>query len=63
MNNTFEDNYKKMKSLLTQLEENKDNLDKSIEIYKEANDIYKKLNKQIDDYKAKIKIIDSGNDE
>lgn len=63
MNNTFEDNYKKMESLLEELEKNKDNLDKSIDIYKEAKEIHNRLNSQIDDYKAKIKIIDSGSDE
>lgn len=63
MNDNFEDNYKKMKSLLNQLEENKDNLDKSLDLYSQAKDIYDKLNNQIKDYKAKLKIIDSGKDE
>ena len=46
MDNTFEANYKKMESLLKDLEENKDNIDKSLEIYKEAKEIYDKLKKK-----------------
>lgn len=61
--NTFETNYKNMKLLLEELEKNKDNLDKSLEIYSKARSLYNTLNKQIEDYKAKIEIIDSGKDE
>lgn len=63
MNNSFESNFEKMKSLLKDLEENKDNLDQSLKIYQQASEIYKSLNEQIDDYKAKIKVIDSGENE
>ncbi|MDU3153544.1 MAG: exodeoxyribonuclease VII small subunit, partial [Anaerococcus hydrogenalis] len=49
VNDTFEENYKKMESLLHDLENNKDNIDKSLEIYKEAKDIYEKLNEKIND--------------
>jgi len=59
MDNTFEENYKKIEELLDQLENNKDNLDESIAIYKKANDIYKTMKGQLDDYKAKIEIIDT----
>lgn len=63
MNNSFESNFEKMKFLLKDLEENKDNLDQSLKIYQQASEIYKSLNEQIDDYKAKIKVIDSGENE
>lgn len=63
MNNSFESNFEKMRSLLKDLEENKDNLDQSLKIYQQASEIYKSLNEQIDDYKAKIKVIDSGENE
>ena len=63
MDNTFEANYKKMESLLKDLEENKYNIDKSLEIYKEAKEIYDKLNKKINDYKAKVEIINNDKNE
>lgn len=63
INNTFEENYKKMESLLKDLEDNKDNIDKSLEIYKEAKDIYEKLNEKINDYKAKVEVINNDWDE
>lgn len=63
MDNTFEENYKKMESLLKDLEDNKDNIDKSLEIYKEAKEIYDKLNKKINDYKAKVEIINNDENE
>ncbi|MFR7354033.1 exodeoxyribonuclease VII small subunit [Anaerococcus obesiensis] len=63
MDNTFEANYKKMESLLKDLEENKDNIDKSLEIYKEAKEIDAKLNKKINDYKAKVEIINNDKNE
>lgn len=63
MDNTFEANYKKMESLLKDLEENKDNIDKSLEIYREAKEIYDKLNKKINDYKAKVEIINNDKNE
>lgn len=48
---------KKMQDLLKQLEENKDNLDKSIEIYEKATCIYKDLENKLMDYKAKVEVI------
>ena len=63
IDNTFEANYKKMESLLKDLEENKDNIDKSLEIYKEAKEIYDKLNKKINDYKAKVETINNDKNE
>ena len=48
-----------MESLLHDLENNKDNIDKSLEIYKEAKDIYEKLNEKINDYKAKVEVINN----
>ena len=59
MNDTFEENYKKMESLLDDLENNKDNLDESIKIYEKASDIYKKLEKSLTEYKAKVETITS----
>ena len=38
---------------------NKDNLDKSVKLYKEAKELYKKLEASLDDYRAKVEIIDS----
>lgn len=61
MNQTFEERYEKLKGLLDELEENKDNLDKSFEIYKQANDIYIDLEKELKDYKAKVEIVDGDN--
>ncbi|WP_297791241.1 exodeoxyribonuclease VII small subunit [uncultured Anaerococcus sp.] len=58
---SLEENFKKIEELLEELDDNKDNLDKSIKIYEEANGIYKKLKESLDDYKAKIEII--GKDE
>lgn len=46
-----------MQDLLKQLEENKDNLDKSIEIYEKATRIYKDLENKLKDYKAKVEVI------
>lgn len=46
-----------MQDLLKQLEENKDNLDKSIEIYEKATCIYKDLENKFMDYKAKVEVI------
>lgn len=54
---TLEENMKKMQDLLKQLEENKDNLDKSIEIYEKATCIYKDLENKLMDYKAKVEVI------
>ena len=52
-----------MQSLLKDLEDNKDNIDKSLEIYKEAKEIYDKLNEKINDYKAKVEIINNDENE
>ena len=57
MDKSFEDNYKKMEELLEDLEENKDNLDESIRIYQQANELYKKLKDQLSDYKATVEVI------
>lgn len=61
MNETFEEKYEKMQTLLEELEANKDNLDESLKIYKKAKDLYKDLETQLNDYKAKIEVI--GKDE
>ena len=61
MNKSFEDNYKKIEEYLVSLEENKDNLYESIKIYEKANNLYKEMQGQIKDYKAKIEVI--SNDE
>lgn len=50
-----------MQTLLEELEANKDNLDESLKIYKKAKDLYKDLETQLNDYKAKIEVI--GKDE
>ncbi len=63
IDNTFEENYKKMQSLLKDLEDNKDNIDKRLKIYKEAKEIYDKLNKKINDDKAKVEIINNDENE
>lgn len=57
MDNTFEQSYRKLEGLLQELEENKDDLDKSLEIYNEAKKVYDKLSLQLDDYKAKVEQI------
>lgn len=57
MNKTFEDNYKKMQDLLVELDKNQDNLDESLKIYSQAKKLYKELEEQISDYRAKIEII------
>ncbi|MDD7305933.1 MAG: exodeoxyribonuclease VII small subunit [Peptoniphilaceae bacterium] len=57
MNETFEENYEKLKKLLEDLENTKDNLDQSFKIYSEAKELYQKLEKQLEDYKAKVDII------
>ncbi|MCW6677838.1 exodeoxyribonuclease VII small subunit [Anaerococcus sp. NML200574] len=59
MDKSFEENYKKIESLLEEIENNKDNLDKSVKLYKEAKELYKKLEASLDDYRAKVEIIDS----
>ena len=46
-----------MEELLEELEENKDNLDESIKIYQQANELYKKLKDQLSDYKATVEVI------
>jgi exodeoxyribonuclease VII small subunit len=61
MNETFEEKYKKMQTLLEELEANKDNLDESLKIYKKAKELYSDLENQLKDYKAKIEVI--GKDE
>ena len=61
MDKSFEDNYKKMEELLEDLEENKDNLDDSIRIYQQANELYKQLKDQLGEYKAKVEVI-TGNE-
>lgn len=58
MNKSFDDKYKQMQDLLTKLENNEDNLEESIKIYQKAQDLYKELSEQLDDYKAKIEVID-----
>lgn len=58
MDKTFDDKYKQMQDLLTKLENNEDNLEESIRIYQKAQDLYKELSEQLDDYKAKIEVID-----
>lgn len=57
MDNTFEQSYRKLEGLLQELEENKDDLDKSLEIYNEAKKVYDNLSLQLDDYKAKVEQI------
>lgn len=57
MNQTFEENYEKLKGLLDDLEASKDNLDQSFKIYKDAKEVYKTLEKQLEDYKAKVEVI------
>ena len=57
MDKSFEYNYKKMEELLEEIEENKDNLDESIKIYQQANELYKKLKDQLSDYKATVEVI------
>lgn len=57
MNQTFEENYEKLKKLLDDLEDTKDNLDQSFKIYDKAKDLYKTLEMQLEDYKAKVEII------
>lgn len=59
MNKSFEENYKKIEEYLIMLEENNDNLDESIKIFEKANDLYKEMQSQLEDYKAKIEIITS----
>lgn len=58
MDKSFDDKYKQMQDLLTKLENNEDNLEESIRIYQKAQDLYKELSEQLDDYKAKIEVID-----
>lgn len=58
MDKSFDDKYKQMQDLLTKLENNEDNLEESIKIYQKAQDLYKELTEQLDDYKAKIEVID-----
>lgn len=58
MDKSFDDKYKQMQDLLTKLENNEDNLEESIKIYQKAQDLYKELSEQLDDYKAKIEVID-----
>lgn len=50
-----------MEELLEDLEENKDNLDESIRIYQQANELYKQLKDQLGEYKAKVEVI-TGNE-
>ena len=59
MDKSFEENYKKIEEYLKILEENKDDLDESIKIYQKANDLYKQMQGQLKDYKAKIEVIDN----
>ena len=58
MDKSFEENYKKIENLLEEIEDNKDNLDKSVKLYKEAKELYKKLEGNLEDYRAKVEIID-----
>lgn len=58
MDKSFDDKYRQMQDLLTKLENNEDNLEESIKIYQKAQDLYKELSEQLDDYKAKIEVID-----
>lgn len=57
MNETFEENYEKLKKLLEELENTKDNLDQSFKIYNQAKELYNTLEKQLEDYKAKVEVI------
>lgn len=57
MNQTFEENYEKLKNLLEELEKTEDNLDQSFKIYKEAKEVYMTLEKQLKDYKAKVELV------
>lgn len=59
MDKSFEENYKKIENLLEEIEDNKDNLDKSVKLYKEAKELYRKLEVSLEDYKAKVEIIDN----
>lgn len=59
MDKSFEENYKKIENFLEEIEDNKDNLDKSVKLYKEAKELYKKLEVSLEDYRAKVEIIDS----
>ena len=45
MDKSLQESFTEVENLLEQLDENKDNLEKSIEIYQQANDIYKDLKK------------------
>ena len=56
---SIEENFKIIEELLEELENNKDNLDESIKIYEKASDIYKKLEKSLTEYKAKVETITS----
>ena len=59
MDKSLDKNFKKLEEYLTSLEENKDNLDESIKIYEMANSLYKEMQEQLKDYKAKIEVIAS----
>ncbi|MDO5047347.1 MAG: exodeoxyribonuclease VII small subunit [Anaerococcus sp.] len=57
MNKSINENFKILEELLEELEKNEDNLDKSIQIYEKARSIYKQIDQQLKDYKAKVEII------
>ena len=59
MDKSLQESFTEVENLLEQLDENKDNLEKSIEIYQQANDIYKDLKNKLKSYKAKVEIISS----
>lgn len=59
MDKSLDKNFKKLEGYLTSLEENEDNLDESIKIYEKANTLYKEMQEQLKDYKAKIEVIAS----
>lgn len=59
MDKSLQESFTEIENLLEQLDENKDNLEKSIEIYQRANGIYKDLKSKLENYKAKVEIIGS----
>ena len=54
MNLTFEEAYKRLESILSELESKNASLDESLSLYEEGISLYKHCNKLLDDAKLKI---------
>lgn len=56
--NNIEKEFKELEEILEKINNDNQDLDFDIKLYKRANDIYKSLHKKLEDYKSEIKLVE-----